>query len=119
MDREEYAMVCKMLSQRPPIKATPPGQKFHTGEIVRITNPLSWFSKEYANKKKYLFEVIASHSQQYGGDNIEEYTLRHLWEENESSWYWEDELTLIKSIQEINKERDRMEYEQLKKKNIK
>lgn len=115
MDRQEYAMMAELMLKVPPKSETPQGQKFHIGEIVRISNPLNWYSKRYT--KDQLFEVQYSYSQKYGGSderNKKQYSLKHLFEENSSAWYDEAELELIKGIDEINEERDLAEYKRLK-----
>lgn len=114
MDRETYAMMARLMSKIPPKEKTPLGQKFHIGEIVKISNPLSWFAEERCNGE--LFQVKYSYAQKYGGDDVKQYSLKHLFEDNSSSWYDEEELELVKGIDEINEERDRSEYERLKNK---
>jgi len=48
--------------------------------------------------------------------NTKQYSMKHLFEDNSSAWYNESELELVKSIDEINEEKDLLEYERLKKK---
>jgi hypothetical protein len=118
MDREEYAMMANLRSQIPPKKDTPEGQKFHIGEIVRISKPGSWFSQDSFEKdKERLYEIQYSYYQKYGGDKerrTKSYSLKHLFEDNSSAWYEESELELVKGIEEINEERDLAEYQRLK-----
>jgi len=45
---------------------------------------------------------------------IKEYSLKHLFEDNSSSWYDENELELVKGIDEITEEKDLIEYKRLK-----
>lgn len=114
MNREEYAHVAHLMNQIPPKKETPEGQKFHIGEIVTISNPCSWFAKE---RNGEMFEVQYSSCQKFGGSQErqkKQYSLRHLWEDNSSAWYDEEELELIKGIGEITEENDKAEYERLK-----
>ena len=118
MDREEYAMMAKLMSQIPPKQETPKGQKFHIGEIVKISKPESWFSHDSFEKdKERLYEIQYSYFQKYGGDEerqTKSYSLKHLFEDNSSAWYEESELELVKGIDEINEERDLAEYQRLK-----
>jgi hypothetical protein len=76
------------------------GQKFHIGEIVRISNPESWFSKMSVDAdKERLYEIQYSYFQKYGGDQAQQtksYSLKHLFEKNSSAWYEEAELELNK-----------------------
>ena len=118
MDRETYKMMAELMQKVPPKKETPEGQKFHIGEIVKISRPSSWFSEMSVNKdKEILYQVQYSYSQKYGGSDDrskQQYSLKHLFENNSSSWYDESELELVKSIDEINNENDILEYERLK-----
>lgn len=118
MDRLEYKMMAELMSKVPPQKETPPGQKFHIGEIVRISRPESWFSKMSVDTdKERLYEIQYSYFQKYGGDEerqTKSYSLKHLFEKNSSAWYEETELELVKGIAEINEECDLKEYERLK-----
>ncbi len=114
MSREEYAMIASLMSKIPPKKETPKGQKFHIGEIVRITNPKSWFAKEYKDK---LFQIEYSYCQKYGSSDDrqkKQYSLIHLFEDSKSSWYDESELTVVKAIDEITKESELAELKRLK-----
>lgn len=116
MEIEDYRIIAELMSKIPPKKETPEGQKFHIGEIVKISNPKSWFAEEYINK---LFQIEYSYSQQYGGDDYRsknEYSLKHLFEENSSAWYNDHELELVKGIDEITEENDLAEYKRLKEK---
>ena len=115
MDRETYRRMVNLMSQIPPKEETPVGQKFHIGEIVKISKPSSWFSKIRVEKdKERLYQIEYTYSQKYGGNNVKSYSLKHLFEDNSSSWYDEDELELVKSIDEINEEKDLAEYKRLK-----
>ena len=115
MNREEYEIMAKMMYKIPPKSETPEGQKFHIGEIVKIVKPKSWFSaSSYNFNKDLLYEIEYSYAQKYGGYNTRQYSLKHLFENNSSSWYDEDELELVKGIEEIKEENDRSEYERLK-----
>ena len=40
--------------------------------------------------------------------------IKHLFEDNSSSWYDENELELVKGIDEITEEKDLIEYKRLK-----
>jgi hypothetical protein len=115
MDRKEYTMMADLMLKVPPQKETPDGQKFHIGEIVRISNPLNWYSQRYT--KKQLFEVQYSYTQKYGGSderNKKQYSLKQLGKDISSAWHDENELELIRSIYEINEENDLSEYKRLK-----
>ena len=118
MDRETYKMIAELMQKVPPQKETPEGQKFHIGEIVKIDKPNSWFSKMSVDEdKERLFQIQYSYYQKYGGQQetqTKSYSLKHLFENNSSSWYDESELVLVKSIEEINNENDILEYERLK-----
>ena len=117
MDRETYTKMAELMSKIPPKTETPEGQKFHIGEVVRIGNANSWFAKKYTPDQ--LFEIEYSYAQKYGDSNDiskKQYSLKHLFEDNSSSWYNESELELVKGIYEITEERDLREYERLKKK---
>lgn len=115
MDKQEYRMMVELMNKVPPKPETPIGQKFHIGEIVKITKPSSWFSRISVEKdKERLYQIQYSYSQKYGGDDVNNYSLKHLFEENSSSWYDEKELELVKGINEINEENDLLEYERLK-----
>ena len=118
MDRETYKMMAELMQKVPAKKETPNGQKFHIGEIVKISKPSSWFSEISVNiDKERLYQIQYSYSQKYGGGmphHNSTYSLKHLFEDNSSSWYDENELELVKSIEEINNENDVLEYERLK-----
>lgn len=120
MDRESYTLLLHYMNQIPPNKKTPEGQEFHIGEIVKISNPNTWFSKSSFKKdKSRLYQIVSSYSQQYRNSEFDprpQYTLKHLFEDNESSWYSESELELVKGIDEIKEERDIAEYTRLKEK---
>ena len=112
MDRQEYAMMVGLKNQIPPKKETPKGQKFHIGEIVKIidvqNHPCS------LDSEGKMAEIQYSYSQKYGDDDVKSYSLKHLWENNSSAWWDEDQLELVKSIEEINEENDLTEYKRLK-----
>jgi hypothetical protein len=109
MDREEYKMMVDLQNKIPPQQETPEGQKFHIGEIVKCNTP-RWF----VGDKKGLYEIQYSYKQKFGGEDIKSYSLKHLFENNQSSWYDESELELVKSISEINEEKDFSEYSRLR-----
>lgn len=120
MDRDTYKLITELLLKIPPKLETPEGQKFHIGEIVKISKPNTWFSQNsFLKDKERLYEIEYSYTQKYGGsDEIskKQYCLKHLFEDNSSAWYYESELELVKGIKEITEERDLKEYERLKKK---
>jgi hypothetical protein len=111
MDRETYTMMAKLMLKVPPKSETPEGQKFHIGEIVRISKPNSWFSQNSFEKdKERLYQIQYSYNQKYGGSserNKKQYSLKHLFEDNSSAWYDENELELVKGIAEITEEQDK------------
>lgn len=118
MDRETYKMMAELMQKVPPKKETPDGQKFHIGEIVKISKPNSWFSEISVNKdKERLYQVQYTYSQKYGSNedrHKKQYSLKHLFENNSSAWFDESALELVKSIDEINYENDILEYRRLK-----
>lgn len=117
MNKEEYKMMAELMLKVPPKTETPDGQKFHIGEIVRIANPKSWYAERF--KPNLLFQIEYSYAQKYGGSDDSSkntYSLKHLFQDNSSSWYDESELELVKSIVEITEEQDLKEYERLKQK---
>ena len=118
MDRQEYAMMAELMSKVPAKQETPKGQKFHIGEIVKISRPSSWFAKDsFEEGKDRLYQVQYSYKQKYDGGmehHIKTYSLKHLFEDNSSAWYDESELELVKGIDEINEENDLIEYKRLK-----
>jgi hypothetical protein len=120
MDRDTYKMITELMLKIPPKLETPEGQKFHIGEIVKISKPNSWFSEiSFEKDKERLYEIEYSYTQKYGGSHErskKQYCLKHLFEDNSSAWYYESELELVKGIKEITEERDLKEYERLKKK---
>jgi len=90
-------------------------QKYHIGEIVKISNPQSWFAElSFKEDKNRLFKIKYTSRQKYGSGGIKKYSLDHIHEDNSSSWYHEDELELVKGIDEIKEEHDLMEYKRLK-----
>lgn len=120
MDRETYKKMAELMSQIPPKEETPKGQKFHIGEIVKITRPGTWYSQMSFNEdKERLYQIQYSYYQKYDGSserNKNQYSLKHLFEDNSSSWYYDSELELVKGIDEINEEKDLSEYKRLKEK---
>lgn len=118
MDKYSYNIAARLMSQIPPKKETPEEQKFHIGEIVKIARPNSWFSKlSFEESKERLYQIEYSYFQKYGGGmrhHYNSYSLKHLFEDNSSSWYDENELELVKGIDEINEEKDLLEYNRLK-----
>lgn len=100
MDRFTYRVVAELIDKVPPKSKTPQGQKFNIGEIVKIVNPINWFSQEsFEEDKERLFEIEFSYYQKYDGADDEYkklYSLKHLFEDDESAWYNEDELELVR-----------------------
>lgn len=104
MTREEYHNSLLSLQKRQPDLATPEGQKFHIGEIVKIVNPCSWFSKiSFDTDRERLYEIEYSYKQKFGGEDVRSYSLRHLFEDNSSAWYHERELELVVSIEAMSR----------------
>lgn len=122
MNKEDYELVVRLQNAIPPTQETPEGQKFHIGEIVKISNPESWFSEmSHAEDQDRLFEVQYSYNQKYrqgqdGRNSTGSYSLKHLFEDNSSAWYDAEELELVKGIDEITEEKERAELIRLKKK---
>jgi hypothetical protein len=115
MDKKYYKMMLELMSKIPPQNETPEGQKFHIGEIVKISRPQTWFSQRSVKEDKArLYQIQYSYKQQYGGDDIKSYSLNHLFEKNSSAWYNESELELVKGIEEIKEEKDLTEYSRLR-----
>ncbi len=96
MDKEIYKNMVRLLYNTPPKIQTPDGQMFSIGDVVRIVNPNSWFAKRY--NKEHLFQIEYSYYQKYGGndDSKKRYSLKHLFENNSTSWFDEEELELVK-----------------------
>lgn len=109
MNRAEYIRQVQEMNQLPPSQERPEGQKFNIGDIVRIANPLNWYSKKYTPDQ--LFKVEYSYLQKYGtpyqisianlppNDRKPQYSLIHLFENNSSAWYDEEELELVEVSQ--------------------
>ena len=118
MDFDNYKMMAELMQKVPPQKETPKGQKFHIGEVVKITNPKSWFAEKYVKQdKERLYQIEYSYTQKYNSSDdrhLKTYSLKHLFEANTTAWYNESELELVKGIEEINEESDILEYERLK-----
>lgn len=97
MDHKKYTTLSDFISK----VETPIGQKFNIGDVVKISNPKSWFSQtSYEKDPERLYEIEYSYFQKYGGDEelqTKRYSLKHLFEDNASSWYSESELELVKS----------------------
>ena len=112
MDRQEYAMMVGLKYLIPPQKETPKGQKFAIGEIVKIIDVQNHPCRLDSEDK--MAEIQYSYSQKYGDDDVKSYSLKHLWENNSSSWWDEEQLELIKGIDELTEEIDLAEYKRLK-----
>jgi hypothetical protein len=112
MDRKAYKMIAELRYQLPPIKETPIGQKFHINEIVRIIDIQGHPCR--IGREGKTARIQYSYSQKYSGDDVKSYSLEHLWEKNSSAWWDEEQLELVKGIDEINDEIDLIEYERLK-----
>ena len=107
MNYKEYEVEAKRLYNKPPNTETPKEQKFKIGEIVKIVNPNSWFSrKSFDEDIDRLYQIEYSYYQKFGGSqerNKKEYSLKHLFEDNSSAWYDEEELELAENINLNNK----------------
>ena len=113
MDRAEYTMMVQLKNKMPPNKETPVGQKFHIGEIVKI---IDCRDRDDECEGK-LAEIEYSYKQKYNGTmphHIRSYSLIHLWEDNGSAWWDEEQLELVKGIKKVNEEKDFAEYKRLK-----
>ncbi len=95
-------------------KRPPKGQKFRIGDIVRITDPKSWFAKTV---KGQLFEVQYSDDERCGHKDEDSeatvyesgmsYGLRNLATGRENAWYKEHEFTLVVPAKSMKKMKDR------------
>ena len=70
----------------------PEGQKFKIGDRVRIAKDLGYSMSHFKNDCNAT--VVGSYAQQFGGDDVKEYTL-NIDNYGKSSWYKEHQLTLI------------------------
>lgn len=69
-------------------------QKFHMGDLVQVAKDLGPTMTHFTADCQAI--VIGSYADQYGGSNIDNYTL-HLKGQGHASWYHEHQLTLIES----------------------
>lgn len=67
-------------------------QEFHKGDWVQIAKDLGPGMRHFTADCEAI--VIGSYNDQYGGGNINSYTL-HLKGRGQTSWYYENQLTLI------------------------
>lgn len=100
MTKEEYSRQAEILSNKPHKTETPKEQKFNIGDIVKIVSPSSWFARDkYIKDKERTYQIQYSYFQKYGGTmkhHYNSYSLKHLFEDNSSSWYGGEELEIIK-----------------------
>lgn len=78
-------------------------QKFKRYSFVHVTDRLPESMKHF--EKDFYAIVGGSYAQMYGGDDTKEYSLYLIKNNkvvNESSWYEEDQLTLL-PIQDLRK----------------
>ena len=87
-------------------------QKFKRGDVVHIAADLGQ-SKSHFKKDKDVV-IIGSYADQFGGGNIDDYSVMFLDTGNECSWYDEHQLTFLyyggeELITKITKEREQRE----------
>lgn len=68
-------------------------QKFQLGDIVRVAKDLGPQMTHFSGKGEMAL-VIGSYSDQYGGEDVDSYTL-YFQRGGECSWYLEHQLSLI------------------------
>lgn len=73
-------------------------QKFHKYDLVRLTDDLGPYMSHFHGAGEKAI-VIGSYSDKFGGSNTDSYTL-FFREHGEISWYYEHQITLIKSQQD-------------------
>lgn len=96
MNRQEYKAKLIALYNKPP-GPNKENQKFKRGFRIKVTENLpdsmSHFEKGFEGIVKY------THAQQFGGENIDSYSILQLNKAgkpiNSISWYKENQLTLI------------------------
>ena len=69
-------------------------QKFHKGDLVRIAKDLGPSMGHFESDCEAI--VVGSYAEQYGGSNTNSYSV-FLKGKGHSSWYYEDQLSLIES----------------------
>lgn len=72
-------------------------QKFKRGDLVYIAADLGPAMTHFTADTNAI--VIGSYKDQYGGDNIDSYTVM-FYDGNECSWYYENQLTFLKYVGE-------------------
>ena len=68
-------------------------QKFRLGDLVRVAKDLGSSRSHFTSDCDAI--VVGSYADQFGGSDVESYTLMLLPEGGRCSWYYEEELTLI------------------------
>ena len=104
MTQEEYAQQAQEMYDAPFDNTTIAGQKFNVGDIVKIVNPTSWFSKKSVEEDKdMLFEIEYSYQQKYGHmsmsnahteRHLNQYSLIRVHDGSSTAWYDGEELKL-------------------------
>lgn len=92
-------------------------QKFQRGDLVRVAKDLGPHMSHFTADCEAI--VIGSYADQYGDSDTKSYTL-HLKDRGESSWYEEQQLTLIESgrLDKLKQWQDEQESERKKKSDL-
>lgn len=73
-------------------RAIETSQRFHKGDWVQIAKDLGPSMRHFTADCEAI--VVGSYNDQYGGGNVDSYTL-HLKGRGQTSWYYASQLTLI------------------------
>lgn len=96
MNREEYAAAVYEQYKRPP-KEDHPNQKFPRGSRVKVCDEMPPWMTHFPSGFEAIVEY--SYAQKYGGDDVTDYSLIQLSNENQPingiAWYKSDQLTLL------------------------
>lgn len=92
-------------------------QKFHKGDLVRIDKDLGDSRSHFTSDCDAI--VIGSYRDQFGGDDVDSYTL-YLEASGECSWYHECSLSLIETgrLDKLKEWDDAIELERNKKSSL-
>lgn len=92
-------------------------QKFHKGDWVQVANDLGQSMSHFTAGCEAI--VIGSFKDKYGGSDTGSYTL-HLKDGGRTSWYYENQLTLIEGgkLDKLKQWEDKADSEQKQKSNI-
>lgn len=85
------------MTKRAPMQHKVTSQKFHRGDVVRIAKDLGMTMRHFPADR--LAVVVGSYRDQFGGGahNSKDYTLRLEGNTGGTSWYHEDQLTLVEA----------------------